>query len=145
MGESSMATPLDEQYRASDELKARLRFETESGHIWLDEQRMILLHADSMGELRRELIDSLGRERARGLLTRIGYASGVRDAKFARRLFPNASDSEVYVVGPQLHNLQGIVNVRPERFRMDASRGICDGEFIWEDSYEANVHRDASG
>ena len=140
-----MATPLNDPYRASDELKARLRFETESGHIWLDEQRMILLHADSMGELRRELIESLGRERARGLLTRIGYASGVRDAKFARRLFPNASDSEVYVIGPQLHNLQGIVNVRPERFTMDAMRGICDGEFIWEDSYEANVHRDAFG
>ena len=77
-----MATPLNDPYRASDELKARLRFETESGHIWLDEQRMILLHADSMGELRRELIESLGRERARGLLTRIGYASGVRDAKW---------------------------------------------------------------
>ena len=140
-----MSTVLDQQFRASDELKAHLKFDTASGHIWLDEQRMILMHADSMGELRRELIDSLGRERARGLLTRIGYASGVRDAKFARRLFPNASDSEVYVVGPQLHNLQGIVNVRPERFEMDASRGICDGEFIWEDSYEANVHRQAFG
>ncbi|MEM7469681.1 MAG: sigma 54-interacting transcriptional regulator, partial [Pseudomonadota bacterium] len=83
--------------------------------------------------------------RARGVLTRIGYASGVRDAKFARRLFPNASDSEVYVVGPQLHNLQGIVNVHPEKFVMDVAKGICDGEFIWEDSYEANVHRDAFG
>ena len=140
-----MASVINDQFRASDELKSRLNFDTASGHIWLEEQRMILMHAESMGELRRELIESLGRERARALLTRIGYASGVRDAQFARRLFPNASDSEVYVVGPQLHNLQGIVNVRPERFEMDASRGICDGEFVWEDSYEASVHRQAFG
>lgn len=129
-----------EHFRAGDGLKSRLRFETESGHIWLDEQRMILVHAEAMGELRRELVDSLGRERAKGVLTRMGYASGVSDAKLARRLFPNATDSELYLIGPQLHNLEGIVNVHPVKFEMERHRGICNGEFVWESSYEAGVH-----
>ena len=34
--------------------------------------------------LRKELIDTLGMDRARGLLTRMGYASGLRDAELAR-------------------------------------------------------------
>ncbi|MGR8918300.1 MAG: sigma 54-interacting transcriptional regulator [Gammaproteobacteria bacterium] len=132
-------------YKPAAELRSRLRFRPDSGQIWLDQQRMVMVHTEAMGELRRELVDTLGRDRARGVLTRMGYASGVNDARFARRLFPNASDSEVFVVGPQLHNLEGIVNVRPVRFDMDAARGICDGEFIWENSFEAAVHRGLYG
>ncbi len=131
--------------KPASELRTRLRFQPDSGQIWLDQQRMIMIHTEAMGELRRELIDTLGRDRARGVLTRMGYASGIRDARFARRLFPTASDSEVFVVGPQLHNLEGIVNVRPVRFEMDVARGICDGEFIWENSFEADVHRSLYG
>ena len=135
----------DFDFKPASELRARLRFQPDSGQIWLDEQRKIMIHTEAMGELRRELVDTLGRDRARGVLTRMGYASGIRDARFARRLFPNASDSEVFVVGPQLHNLEGIVNVRPIKFEMNVARGICDGEFIWENSFEAEVHRSLYG
>ena len=37
---------------------------------------MLLVHAEAQALLRKELIDSLGIDRARGLLTRMGYASG---------------------------------------------------------------------
>ena len=135
-----MATP-GSHLKAGTEMRSRLRFLPDSGQIWLDEQRMIMVHAGAMGELRRELIETLGHDRARGALTRMGFASGTRDAAFVRRLFPNASDNDVYVMGPQLHNLEGIVNVKPVKFEMNAARGICEGEFIWENSYEAEVHR----
>jgi len=42
-----------------------LRFSAGTGHIWLDEQRMLLLHARALAALRKELFDSLGVERAR--------------------------------------------------------------------------------
>lgn len=124
-----------------NELRTRLRFLPDSGQIWLDQQRMIMIHAEAMGELRRELIETLGRERARGVLMRMGYASGVRDASFVRSLYPNASDSELFVLGPQLHNLEGIVDVEPLNFEMNVARGVCEGEFIWKNSFEADVHR----
>jgi DNA-binding NtrC family response regulator/predicted hydrocarbon binding protein len=135
-----MATP-GPHLKAGTEMRSRLRFMPDSGQIWLDEQRMIMVHAGAMGELRRELIETLGHDRARGVLTRMGYASGTRDAVFVRRLFPNASDNDVYIMGPQLHNLEGIVNVRPVKYEMNVARGICEGEFIWENSYEAEIHR----
>ncbi len=135
-----MATP-GSHLKAGTEMRSRLRFLPDSGQIWLDEQRMIMVHAGAMGELRRELIETLGHDRARGVLTRMGYASGTRDADFVRRLFPNASDNDVYIMGPQLHNLEGIVNVKPVKFEMNTARGICEGEFIWENSFEAEVHR----
>jgi DNA-binding NtrC family response regulator/predicted hydrocarbon binding protein len=130
---------------AEADLKSRLKFQPESGQIWLDDERMMLLHASALGTLRRELIETLGRDRARGVLTRMGYGAGARDARFVRRLYPTASDSDVFVLGPHLHNLEGVVNVRPIKFGMNRAHGYCDGEFIWEGSVEAAVHREIFG
>ena len=66
-----------------------LFFSPGDGRIWLNDQRMVLMHTASLGALRRELIDSLGLERARGLLTRAGYESGGRRSHAGRtRCFP---------------------------------------------------------
>jgi len=65
---------------------ARLHFSPADGRIWLDDQRMLLIHSSALGVLRRELIESLGIDRARGLLTRMGYHAGSRDAQMARRV-----------------------------------------------------------
>lgn len=122
------------------ELALRLRFSLESGHIWLGEQRMLLMHGASIEALRRELIDSLGLACARGMLMRIGFASGARDAAWARELYPDSSDTELLGMGPMLHTLEGIVRARIDSMTMDVEAGVFDGRFIWEDSYEAEVH-----
>ncbi|MGD9600939.1 MAG: sigma 54-interacting transcriptional regulator [Gammaproteobacteria bacterium] len=125
-------------------LAAKLRFAGEQG-IWLDDQRMILVHAEAMKSLREELIDTLGRDRARGVVTRMGYASGQRDAAFARRLKPDAADAELLAMGPQLHQLEGIVNVRIAALDIDIQQGTFAGDFIWENSFEAAIHTAAFG
>jgi hypothetical protein len=65
------------------ELGARLHFAPDEGTLWLDDQRMILMHMSALGVLRRELIERLGRDEARGLLTRVGYSSGTLDSAVA--------------------------------------------------------------
>ena len=66
------------------DLVSRLHFSPEAGEIWLDDQRMVLLHNESLAALRRELIELLGVEKTRGVLTRMGYLSGARDAELVR-------------------------------------------------------------
>ncbi len=129
----------------ASELASRLRFSFDSGHIWLGETRMILLHGAAVIALRKELIDSLGTDRARGVLTRIGYASGVSDAAWARKLYPDASGTELLVMGPQLHKLEGMVCTRNGRLNIDVAKGIFYGEFIWESSFEADAHTELYG
>jgi len=136
---TSMLQPADFSQRL-DALASRLRFSVATGHIWLGEQRMLLLHGASVAALRKELIDSLGVDRARGVLLRMGFASGARDAAWARELYPDASDTELLAMGPMLHTLEGIVRARSDSMTMDVARGIFRGEFTWEDSYEADVH-----
>jgi len=126
---------------ASDDLRARVHFCAETGQIWLHEHRMLLVHAEAQASLRKELIDTLGMDRARGLLTRMGYASGARDAELARIRAENASDVEAFMTGPQLHSLEGIVRATPVRLDLDRVAGRFYGEFLWENSWEGQWHR----
>ena len=126
---------------AAEDLRARVHFCPETGQIWLHEHRMLLVHAEAQALLRKELIDSLGMDRARGLLTRMGYASGLRDAELARTRAENCSDLEAFMTGPQLHTLEGIVRVTPVRIELDRASASFYGEFLWENSWEGQWHR----
>ena len=123
------------------DLRAQVHFCAETGQIWLHEHRMLLVHAEAQASLRKELIDTLGMNRAQGLFTRMGYAAGVRDAELARTRAQNASDREAFMTGPRLHTLEGMVKVTPVRLELDRAAGKFYGEFIWENSWEGQWHR----
>ena len=133
---SSTGLPLPD----NTDLVSRIHFSPEDGHIWLDDQRMLLMHASGFGVLRRELIESLGVERARGLLTRIGYNSGANDAQLARKLRRGSGAVDMIHVGPQLHMLEGVGTVIPVRTDVDEETGQYHGEYIWQGSSEAEEH-----
>lgn len=127
------------------DLTESLFFSPGDGRIWLNDQRMLLWHSSSMGHLRRELIDTLGIDRARGLLTRAGYVSGARDAQIVRERWPNNDAASVFMAGTRLHALEGVVKVTPIAFDFDIDRGTYEGEFLWEHSSEDDEHISAYG
>jgi DNA-binding NtrC family response regulator len=128
------------QLPTSEDLISQIQFAYQDGKIWLDEQRMLLIHSAVMGSLRQELITSLGMERARGFLMRFGYQSGMKDAEFAQKIRPEISTDEAFLVGPQMHCIKGMVRVEPVALEFDVTKGEFYGEFKWFDSYEAEVH-----
>jgi len=136
-----VATPNDTiAFPKNDDLKKLIRFEGETGNIWLDQQRMILLHATAFGSMRAELIESFGEEYARGVLMRMGYAAAESDAQLAKRLRGDASLHEMFCAGPQLHALEGIVKVEPVALELDLDTNHFYGEFLWENSFETSEH-----
>ncbi|OIQ86033.1 nitrogen fixation protein VnfA [mine drainage metagenome] len=126
------------------DLLARLRFCPKDGRIWLDDQRMLLLHQSALAGLRHELVQSLGRAAARGLLTRMGYASGSKDAQMSKRL-RQGDPVAGFLAGPQLHALEGIVRVETIRAEVDLEAGHHYGEFLWHSSSEVDAHFAAFG
>jgi DNA-binding NtrC family response regulator len=122
------------------DLRRLVHFSIGDGRIWLAGQRMLLLHAEALGGLRRELMQTIGREQTRRVLMRAGYASGQRDAALARQVRPNGSLFDQFSVGPQLHMLEGAVQVTPERFELDLERGTHLGLFRWDHSWEVETH-----
>jgi len=125
---------------SDDDLLAQIRFDPKQGTIWLHEQRVMLNQAAAWGLLRDELVDSIGLQRARGLLMRFGYQSGLRDAELARKLRPDLPPEEAFMVGPQLHGIRGLVHVTPLELRFDLAEGSFFGRFAWRNSFEAEVY-----
>ena len=135
-----MATTQELEFPGSGDLLSQIRFESDKGKIWLNEQRMLMIHSSVMGLLRKELIDTLGINRAKGFLMRFGYHSGWKDAELVAKVRPDMSKEDAFFVGPQLHCIKGMVNVKPVALNIDMDNGIFHGEFDWFDSYEADVH-----
>lgn len=126
-------------YPDIQDLRALIRFSEKDGTIWLAENRMVLMHNASLAALRKELIDSVGRDHARRVLTRMGFASGVRDAELAKRVRAGRSLEDGFFVGPQLHMLEGVARVVPVALEIDVPAGHFYGEFLWESSWEAEA------
>ncbi len=122
------------------DLASRLRFYLPDGHIWLDTQRVALIHLSTLNALRYELIDALGLREARGFLTRMGYASGSRDAAVARKLYPQGTAGEAFLVGLRLRTLQGVAVGDPVHLELDIPTGRFLAEFVWRESYEVDGH-----
>ncbi len=125
---------------SDDDLRRLIHFSAHDGRIWLAGQRMLLVHAAALGALRRELIQTIGPQSTRRLLLRAGFAAGQADAQLARQVRAQRPLFEVFAVGPQLHMLEGAVQVTPERFEHDAERGHYLGVYRWDHSWEVDAH-----
>lgn len=126
------------------ELANRLRFSPDEGRIWMDKRRVVLIQSETFADLREELIAGLGLDKARGLLTRIYYAAGQRDAEDAMKAAgTNATLRDLLAVGGMMHALQGYL--LPERGGEglavgDPRRDDYCGEAYWKESLADEVH-----
>jgi len=122
------------------DLAEQLHFSPSEGRIWLTDRRMLLIHAEAFTALRQELVESFGPDAARGVLTRIGYIAGCRDAELAWKI-RGANDSlvDVWIAGAQLHSLEGVVHTEIVRGDIDSKSGKCFVEFLWKNSVESEA------
>ena len=122
------------------DLRRLVQFSSSDGRIWLAGQRMLLLHASALASLRRELMQSIGHEKTRRLLMRTGYAAGESDAALARQVRSDAPMFSMFSVGPQLHMLEGAVQVTPIKFSQDMAKNEFEGLYRWDHSWEVETH-----
>jgi DNA-binding NtrC family response regulator len=132
--------------RAADlDIVELLDFVPAEGRISLRDQRMLLWDADAFGNLRKELIDNLGVEAARGILRRFGFANGYRDALSTRTMAEWPSDAEWWLTCPALQAHEGKVRPRVSTLEVDRAAGHFLLEVAWENSYEASQHLRVEG
>src|SRR5690554_502672 len=53
------------------DLTDQIQFQSQEGKIWFGEQRMLLMHLSAMAAFRREVVNSMGIERAKGFFMRL--------------------------------------------------------------------------
>jgi transcriptional regulator with PAS, ATPase and Fis domain len=70
----------------------------------------------------------------------MGYSAAQSDAQLARKIRHDADIEQMFLVGPQLHALEGVVSVEPVKLEMSVDTGKFYGEFTWRNSFEAAEH-----
>ncbi|HCI1918084.1 TPA: sigma-54-dependent Fis family transcriptional regulator [Pseudomonas aeruginosa] len=127
------------QYAELQDLSSQIRFVAAEGRIWFGEQRMLLMQLSTLASFRREIISLIGVERAKGFFLRLGYQSGLMDAELARKLRPGISDEEVFLAGPQLYAIKGLVKVRLLTMDIAIREGRFNVEAEWTNSFEVDI------
>lgn len=95
--------------------------------IDLDTRRILQWDADAFGDLRKDLIDSVGLDRARAMLQRFGFSSGFRDG---------SRGGDWWRSCPGLQHGEA----RPGHVLIDRHRGAFEMEVTWLGSFEAGQH-----
>jgi len=116
-----------------------------SGRISMGGHRYVLLDAAAIGAMRRELIDNLGWDVARGILERVGYRCGRSDARRLRRLHAWESDPVWLRAGLRLHSLEGLASVKTDKVKINRAEGTCHLSGEWIGSFEAEHHLEQQG
>jgi sugar diacid utilization regulator/predicted hydrocarbon binding protein len=117
-------------------LKELLEFKPEDGIISLKENRLVLFHATALVQLKYELICSLGKDIAQGILYRFGYRCGVYDAKMIIRDY--GMEIKYIDLGPIIYRWKGngqVKVIKEMRYGPNLSRYHVEGR--WENSHEA--------
>jgi DNA-binding NtrC family response regulator/predicted hydrocarbon binding protein len=117
----------------------------QEGLIFLGNQRMLLVDVARMGFLRQELVATLGMDRAKNVLLRMGYSSGVRDYEWMKKILPESDAQELMRLGPELHNVRGGAHHALQDLKLNVKEGIFYLEGIWENSYEVDIHKELFG
>lgn len=123
-----------------NDLAGALQFALGDGRIWLNDNRMVLMQADVLGALQKQMIRDVGMDKTRVHCMRIGWQEGVKLAELVKTRFAQENLTAALAAGPRLHTLEGYAKVVTKRFEFDAKRKSYLGEFYWIDSVEGTQH-----
>lgn len=121
-------------------IKQKLVFDYENCRIRLGQNSMLLMHTESFANLHQELFNSMDKEKAQGVLLRMGFTSGQLDADMVVNLGTPLSSFDVFDLGPALHGLEGIVRANVINYDIDWEKGSFYGQVELSHSIEAEPY-----
>jgi len=125
--------------KAAD-LKLNELIDLSEGNLNLHGRRLVINDLHAAAQLRNDLLDMLGLEDTRRILTRYGYFWGQADAAAMNRIFQWDNREEWLRAGARLHTIQGLANTSIKSIRIDDATGACQIEVTWRNSGEAEEH-----
>jgi purine catabolism regulator len=112
----------------------------EDAESFLKQQKMMITSTEAWGVLRKDLIETLGVERAKRFLLRYGRHCGKVEAKMLKNMFDWQDDKEWLIAGTKMHKITGRTFSNLTKFAADIDKGQFDVKGLWVDSYEAKQH-----
>jgi len=119
--------------------------EFRDGSLSLHGRRLVLHDIHAFAHLRKDLLEMVGVDHTRRILTRFGSFTGQADAAAMQRLFKWDSKQELLRAGPRMHSVLGMAEntIRLLEFSEDSHEFHMEVE--WRNSGEAEEHLRAVG
>ena len=127
----------------AEDLRLEELVDFSEGLVSLHGRRLLLHDVHAFVQFRRDLMEMMGPEQARRILTRFGYFSGQADAAAMKRIFQWDNLQEWVKAGPHLHSMQGAARDVINRLDIDEATGAFHMEITWHDSAEAHENKAA--
>ncbi|MGG0655890.1 XylR N-terminal domain-containing protein [Rummeliibacillus pycnus] len=109
-----------------------------TGIIKFNNKRMVLESVEALGFLRRDIVKTLGMERAKGFLLRYGWACGKNAGSAIESMYNWKGLHELMEAGAATHTLAGNVTVEIDELVISEDSFFMKGS--WHNSYEAEQH-----
>lgn len=109
-----------------------------TGIIKFNNKRMVLESVEALGFLRRDIVKTLGMERAKGFLLRYGWACGKNAGSAIEGMLNWKGLHELMEAGAAAHTLAGNVTVEIDELTISEDCFFMKGS--WHNSYEAEQH-----
>jgi signal transduction histidine kinase/CheY-like chemotaxis protein len=117
----------------------------EEGLLELGGTRVVIGLAAAAYRLAEDLEATLGREPARGVLTRFGYQNGFQEAALLRTYFDWESDLEWLLAGPRTRAIMGVGRCDVEELVVDRAKGLFRLTLAVQRSFEAEERKRRQG
>jgi two-component system response regulator HydG len=115
------------------------------GFVGLQGRRLLLHDLSALGQFRKDLVETVGEQLARRILTRKGLFWGQADAAGMQRLFTWDSKAELIKAGAELVKILGLAYAEIGKMQLDESKGVISMEIVCADSTEVEQYRNEMG
>ncbi|MFC3040705.1 XylR N-terminal domain-containing protein [Virgibacillus xinjiangensis] len=110
-----------------------------------EHERIVSISSQSIGALRKELVDTIGQERTKGFLLRYGWHAGVADGKRMIEHFGEHAE-ELVMAGAEMHVYHGwTLDVDVVNHHTDFENKKMHVEATWKQPYEAEEYLNLFG
>ena len=124
----------------ADDLKINELIEFSEDSLNLKGRRLAIHDVHAFALFRKDLIDSIGVENTRRILTRFGYFWGQADAAAMQRIFKWEDTGEWIMSASKLLAFQGSARTQIKIVKLDKESKTFHLEFLWYNSCEVEGH-----
>ncbi|MBD3405146.1 MAG: hypothetical protein GF411_03305 [Candidatus Lokiarchaeota archaeon] len=126
-------------------LKDLLEIHEDTAKLMLGSTRMVIMPADSIGELMEFIMQISDENMLEMFFYRMGEHAGQHDAETLKRDFSPDTLEDWLAMGPAIHSGEGIVHAKPEVMEVDPDNGHFLFKGVWENSFMAEQWLDRIG
>lgn len=122
------------------DMPKEIQYSFDNGITTFKGSRLLVFDTNVMGLFRNNLIQELGKEKARSFFIKLNYQNGYEEFLNMKQLYKFDNEMELLASGPTIHTWRGIVKATPLKLEFNRDKGDFYFTGVWKNSWEAEQY-----